>query len=283
MILLDRLKLRNFATYASSISFFFFLSLVPMLVLISSILPKTGLKEENLVSAITRLTPDIVDSLVTDIVAEAYAHSGELLPISAVVLIWACSSATLALMRGMNDVYGEKEERNILFLMLLSILYTILLLMIMTVMLLFMFGGRIMAFLEKHISWLSGLPVFWTKGKLFLVGLMVVLLFAVIYTHLPSGKRNFMLQLPGAVITSIVWICFSYIFAKYIGGVNKYTLFYGSFSAIAIFMFWLFCCFYIFLVGGFINCMTENAWKRLIARVRSKKKPAKESGETESE
>ena len=264
--------LRNFGTYASSISFFFFLSLIQMLILISSLLPYTGLKEENLINGITSVTPGVVDGLVSDIVKEAYNHAGRLLPISIVMLIWGSTSSTLALMKGMNDVYGVKEKRNPIILFLLSVLYTIVILLLMVLILVFMFGGVLTDFFESHISNAKYIIRFWTKGRIGLLALLVVVIFSMLYTHLPCGKRNFFIQIPGALFTTAVWVCFSFFFAKYVGGVNKYTRFYGSFGTIAIFMFWLFCCFYIFLVGGFFNCLIENAVKSLIKKLKAKKK-----------
>ena len=273
------LGLRNFGTYASSISFFFFLSLIPMLILVSSLLPYTGLAEQDLIGGITSVTPGVVDGLVSDIVKEAYTHSGRLLPMSIIMLIWGSTSSTLALMKGMNDVYGVKEKRNPIVLFLLSVLYTVVILLLMVLMLIFMFGGVLTDFFEKHIPNADYIIKFWTRGRIGLLALLVVIVFSLLYTHLPAGKRNFFIQIPGALFTTAVWVCFSFFFAKYVGGVNKYTRFYGSFGTIAIFMFWLFCCFYIFLVGGFFNCLIENAVKSLINKLRLKKKGRRKPAE----
>ena len=266
----NSVSMRNFGTYASSISFFFFISLIPMLVLLSSMLPMTGLDKSDLISAITSVTPSAVDSLVTDIVNEAYLHSVKLLPISIGMLVWASSSATLALMKGMNDVYGVREKRNPIRLIFISVFYTIVILMLMIGILLFMFGGVLYEFLQKHLSWIVTIHDFLTRSRLYMLVGIVVLVFSLLYTHLPAGKRLFIFQVPGAMFTTAVWAVFSWFFAKYINGVNKYTLFYGSFGAIAIFMFWLFCCFYIFLIGGFLNSFLENSWRKLWRKIKGK-------------
>ncbi len=266
----NSVSMRNFGTYASSISFFFFLSLIPTLVLLSSILPMTGLDKSNLISAITSVTPSAVDSLVTDIINEAYQHSVKLLPISIGMLVWASSAATLALMKGMNDVYGVREKRNPIRLIFISVFYTIVILMLMIGILLFMFGGVLYEFLQKHFTWIITVHDFLTKSRLYMLVGIVVVVFSLLYTHLPAGRRLFVFQVPGAMFTTAVWAAFSWFFAKYINGVNKYTLFYGSFGAIAIFMFWLFCCFYIFLIGGFLNSFLENSWRKLWRKIKGR-------------
>ena len=50
-----QMKKQNISAHAASIAFFFFLSIVPMLIMICAILPYTPLTEENLVKAVTEI------------------------------------------------------------------------------------------------------------------------------------------------------------------------------------------------------------------------------------
>ena len=59
-----QMKKQNISAFAASIAFFFFLSVVPMLIMICTIIPFTPLTEENLVEAVTDVTPDKIDPLV---------------------------------------------------------------------------------------------------------------------------------------------------------------------------------------------------------------------------
>lgn len=40
-------------------------------------------------------------------------------------------------------------------------------------------------------------------------------------------------------------------------------MFYGSLGTIAIFLFWLYCCFYILLIGGYFNRFCGERWDRV--------------------
>ena len=62
----------NVAAFASSTAFFFFLSLVPMLMIICSVLPYTPLTEDNLMTAVTRITPDSMDPLMVSMISQVY-------------------------------------------------------------------------------------------------------------------------------------------------------------------------------------------------------------------
>ncbi|MBQ7719002.1 MAG: YihY/virulence factor BrkB family protein, partial [Clostridia bacterium] len=86
---------------------------------------------------------------------------------------------------------------------------------------------------------------------------------------------NYLLQLPGAVFTSVSWSAFSFFFSLYINGMYNYTVFYGSLATVTIFLFWLYGCFFILLVGGSINCLFEPQIRRLVFR-EGAKRPEKE-------
>ena len=51
----SRMRKQNISSHAASIAFFFFLSIVPMLIMICTIIPYTPLTEEDLVEAVGRL------------------------------------------------------------------------------------------------------------------------------------------------------------------------------------------------------------------------------------
>ena len=245
--------------YAGSITFFFFLSLIPLLILVTSLLPYTGIKETDLVTIVTNITPDIADGLVASMIYEAYNASTGLLPIPILVLVWSCAQAMLALIRGMNDVYGVKEHRSYLSLCLTSIIYTLLMLAVLILVAgLNVFGElirkTIASSLQSTQHQTSGLLARGlSTGQTILLLLGVVIIFSLVYTFVPSGRRNYFYQLPGALFTTIAWQVFSFFFKLYVNGTNKYTSFYGSLATLAILMFWMYCCIYILLLGGHIN------------------------------
>ena len=256
--------------YAGSITFFFFLSLIPILILVTSFLPSTNIEAADLVSMITGFTPDIADGLIASMVYEAYSASTRLLPISLLVLVWSCAQAMLALIRGLNDVYNVREHRSYLALCLTSIVYTILMLIVLLSMIaLNVFGElirkNVVSSLQASSRPASGLLVTGlSTGQTLLLILVSVVIFVLVYTFVPSGRRNPFFQLPGALFTMIAWQVFSFFFKLYVNGTNKYTTFYGSLATLAILMFWMYCCIYILLLGGHINAFIRPAVRRYL-------------------
>lgn len=258
--------------YAGSITFFFFLALIPLLILVTSFLPYTSIEASDLVNMITGFTPDIADGLVASLVYEAYNSASALLPIPLLVLVWSCAQAMLALIRGMNDVYSVEEHRSYLALCLTSIIYTILMLFALVgMMVLGVFGELIRKNLASNIQTTSErasglLSEGLSAGQSFLFLLTAVLIFTLVYTFVPSGRRNLFFQLPGALFTTLAWQIFSFFFKLYVQGTNKYTSFYGSLATLAILMFWMYCCIYILLLGGHINAFFCPVFRRLLRR-----------------
>lgn len=279
----DDLGKKQIGIYAGSITFFFFLSLIPLLILVTSVLPYTAIEASDLIRMITGFTPDIADGLVASMVYEAYSASSRLLPIPLLVLIWSCAQAMLVLIRGLNDVYSVKEHRSYLSLCLTSVIYTILMLIVLiSMMALSVFGGLLRESLSSSLQTASRrasgiLAGGLSTGQTLLLVLVSVLIFTMVYTFVPSGKRNPFYQLPGALFTTLAWQIFSFFFKLYVHGTNKYTAFYGSLATLAILLFWMYCCIYILLLGGQINAFFRPAFRRYV-RQRSSGKEVRSSG-----
>ena len=130
-------------TYASSIAFFFFLSIIPMLILASGLIPYMGMRQDDLIHAITSITPDIIDELITNVVWESFNRSTRLIPMSFIILIWASSQGTMAMMRGLNKIYRTHDHRTYFELLPISIVYTIIILIMMFVMIFLIFSNLV--------------------------------------------------------------------------------------------------------------------------------------------
>ena len=55
----------NISAFAASTAFFLFLSLIPMLMLLCSVIPYTPVTEANLLRIVTDIAPDSMDALFT--------------------------------------------------------------------------------------------------------------------------------------------------------------------------------------------------------------------------
>ena len=236
---------RDVGTCASSIAFFFFMSMIPLLIIIFQMLPLFGLSEFDLISFLDRMIPEAMQGFAAIVVSQAYKYSKGTLSLSVITLVWSASKGTMALRQGLNRVYDVEETRPYPVQVLLAIGYTAALLVMFALMLFLVFVG---------------------------ITLLMLVIFVMVYTFIPSGKRSFLRQFPGALLDAVVWIIFSELFSIYVEGNNAYSMFYGSLGGIAILLFWLYCCFYIVLIGAFFNRFCGEQWDQLVGLLRRRGK-----------
>ena len=243
----------NINAFASSTAFFFFLSLVPTLVILCSLIPYTPLTEGDLIAAVTGVVPEFIETVTVSLIEQIYERSATTLSVAIVVLIWSSSKGMLALMRGLNVVNGVTENRNYLFLRLEASFY-----MIITVVSLFIslglsvFGEVLLHTILKIFPHIGELISWIMQFRFLFVWVLLTIVFTITYTYVPNKKLKLRYQIPGAIFSAVGWNLFSFFFAIYVENFNGMSI-YGSLSTIVIMMFWLYCCLYILLIGANLN------------------------------
>ena len=247
------MRKQNISAYAASIAFFFFLSLVPMLMTICTIIPYTPRTEETLVTAVTDITPDRIDPLAESLIADVYDKSAGILSIAIFATIWSAAKGVMALMTGLNSVNGVEENRNYFVVRAVASLYTVVMLVVVILSLFLMvFGDQLVKLALHRIPQLEAVVSFAMNFRFILVWAVLTLLFAAIYTYVPDVKMEFKEQIPGAVFAAVVWSVFSWGFSIYVTYGNSYGI-YGSLSIIIIVLLWMYFCMYIIMIGAYMN------------------------------
>ena len=244
---------KNISAFASSTSFFLFLSMIPLLMALCAILPYTRLTEENLLMAITKFTPDAMNGLVVSVVSDVYARSAGTITIFAIVTIWSASKAMLALIRGLNAVNDFEERRNYFVLRFIACIYTAIILIAMVLALFVMvFGNVIVNLLLADIPPLHILVQFVMRFRFLFSWAVLTFVFALIYAYVPSNKLRFRGQVPGAAFSAIMWGAASYAFSIYVDHFNGFGT-YGGLTTVVIMMLWFYLLMYILMIGAHIN------------------------------
>lgn len=257
---------KNISAYAASTAFFIFLSLVPMLMVICTMIPYTPLTEENLTKAITEVTPNQIDPMVTELIRDVYQRASSILPLAAIIMIWTAAKGLLALMRGLNAVNDVQERRNYFVVRFVAALYTVVMLIATVISLVIMvLGSKLVDVVLAKIPQLEVLFSLIVNLRFIFSWVVLTLLFAVIYTYVPSKKLRFREQIPGASFTAVVWSVFSWGFSIYLNFSGSFSI-YGSLSLIIIAMIWMYFCMYIILVGAYLNNFFNPVNKVLVDR-----------------
>lgn len=247
------MKKRNINAYAASIAFFFFLSVVPMLMMVCTIIPYTPLTEEDLVTAVTEITPEMVDPLAESVISDVYDKSAGILSVAVIATVWSAAKGVMALMQGLNAVNGVEEKRNYFVVRLIASFYTVVMLLVVILSLFLMvFGNQLVNLALYRIPHMRQVVSFAMNFRFLLVWLILTLLFAAIYAYVPDRKLKFKEQVPGAVFSAVMWSVFSWGFSLYVTYGNSYGI-YGSLAIIIIVLLWMYFCMYLMLIGAYIN------------------------------
>lgn len=247
------MKRENLSSFASSAAFFIFVSLVPILIVVCTIIPYTPLTQENLVKIITEIVPDRMDGIVVSIIGDVYVRSAGVLSVAIVLTLWSAGKGVLAIVRGLNAVNDVEEERNYFVVRVVSSFYTlIMLLMVLVSMILLVFGNRLVNMLLGAVPRLEVLFSFLLNLRFLFVWMILTIIFSAFYTYLPNKKLRFRDQVPGASFAAVVWSIFSWGFSVYVNSGRAFSI-YGSLAIVVIFMLWMYFCFYIIFIGAYLN------------------------------
>lgn len=254
-------KTARVSTYASSAAFYIFLSIIPIIVLLFTIIPYTPLTQEGVLKVLLEILPDSLDAFTTGIVAEVYDKNVAILSVSAVILLWSASKGMQAITLGLNSINGVKETRNFFLLRLEACLYTVILLVLMIISLgLFIFGSFIVdhLILWMHVDEIYQVLVDW---RFLIEWIFYAIPIAFLYAWVPNKRTRPHTQWRGAAFTGVTWTLFSYAFSLYLNIFPAFSI-YGSLTTVIITMFWLFVAMNILFLGALINVFFEESDKK---------------------
>lgn len=267
-----KMRKLNIAAHAASTAFFFFLSLVPMLIVICTVLPYTPITAEDLIELVRQVVPSAAETLATGLIRYVYRKSAGTLSLAIVVTIWSAGKGVLALMRGLNVLNDVEEKRNYFVVRLISSLYTVVMLVIIILFLVVMvFGNQLVNLILFRLPQLRMLTSFYMEFRFLIVWALLTMLFAAVYAYVPNKKLRFKEQIPGACFSAVVWSVFSWGFSLYVNRSGAFSI-YGSLSIIVVVMFWMYLGMYIVLIGAWINHYFAPVNKVLMGTVKEEKK-----------
>ena len=101
-------------TYASGAAFFLFLSVIPMVLIVSGMLPHEMMRKKDMVNISQAVVPEKIYSFLLSIVDSYHGNNLTLLSVSALVVLWSASKGVLALIRGLNHIYEVGETLSLI-------------------------------------------------------------------------------------------------------------------------------------------------------------------------
>lgn len=248
-----QMAIKNISSFAASTAFFLFISLIPILYLVCSILPYVNITQESLRQSIDAVLPGVIGVFLNSIIADVYGRSAGGVSLAVLVMLWSAGKGMMALMRGLNAINEVEETKGYLYVRVIAALYTILLIVAVIISMVFSGFGKYL--LKMFFDYIPGAEfLYHLLGRFrFLYGWVVLtILFMLIYSYVPGQRQKFLLQIPGAVFTAVIWNGFSFGFSTYLEYFGDFGI-YGSLATVVIVLLWLYSMSYIVMIGAHIN------------------------------
>lgn len=266
---LNRTKKDHVGAYAAQCAYFIILSFIPFVLCLMTIAQKTTALTEGMVrQAILQIFPENFEGFITEIINEVYSKSSAVIPVTAVTALWSAGKGLQSLTNGLNTIYHVKETRNWLLTRIRSVFYTLIFVIaLMVSLLLLVFGNNLQRTISKYAAFLAELIGIILGARTFLVFAVLMLVFLCLFRFLPNRKATFKSQLPGAALTAVAWMAFSYGFSLYFTYFS-FSNMYGSLTTIMLLMIWMYICMTIVLYGAEVNAYYEKQFRQAHAFAR---------------
>ena len=251
--------------YSYSMTYRLVISFFPMIIFALSIISFLQIDElavtEFLESVRGVLPPpvmEVVDTFVEEVVD---TRSTAVMSSTLAVTLFTASSGFISVIKGINKTYGHKDTRNWVLRRALSILLALLFVVIVALAMTFMvFSRNIQNLIYRHFD---PNPLLTSAFGLvgYLLSVFIILFVIVMIFKIGNCKKVKILDLlPGACVTVVFWILFSWIFNIYLATFAAFNVIYGSLFGIVVFLLYLNFITTFLLVGSEINAILSEGY-----------------------
>lgn len=262
--------------YAANASYFIIMAALPTILLLLALLRYTSLDSSVLINALDAFVPEALTSIIAKLVNSLYDSSSTVLvSVSALAAVWSASRGIYGIIKGLNRIYAVREDRGYVYTRLMSVFYMVLFIVILILTLAIHVFGQTIA---DEIP-VTHHPVILLLDRIlpvrfFVLFFLQTLLFTAMFMTLPNRRNRLLTSLPGAMFASLGWLIFSDLFSIYVDHFSNYPAIYGSLSAVALAMLWLYTCMAILFYGGALNKWLMDMGYVLRRKKKQKKAPS---------
>jgi membrane protein len=243
--------------FAAGLSYYFVLSLFPLLVTMASILGYVPIPHlfEGVLSLMAKLVPGDGMSLVRNIVSDVVSHKHtHFLTLGLVFTIWTASSGFAAIIDGLDVVYRIRETRSVWKTRPIALGLTLLAGSLFLVAVGLMVEGTTLGiWFTSRFDLNPAMLTAWRYLRWGIAATFAVLAAQLLYHFGPDLKRRFRDSLAGAIVAVMTWVGLSFLLGVYFRHVDNLDKTYGPLGAAIGLYLWFYLSGFAILVGGEIN------------------------------
>ncbi|MCL2019788.1 MAG: YihY/virulence factor BrkB family protein [Oscillospiraceae bacterium] len=265
----------NVPTHSAEAAFFVIIATLPTMMLLLTLLNYLPISAEQIQGfSLDFLSPQVsgfVDNLFNEIHQKT---TGAVISTASVAALWSASRALLAIIKGLNSIYGVKDKRGLIRVRFVTMLYMLGFMITLIITLVVLVFGRVIAgWLVETLPALGRNTAFFSWARWLFGFCFLVLFFWALYSFAPGRKTRSIMEFPGAILTTLGWLGFSALYSFYINNFANYSYLYGSLTAIVLLMLWLYFCMNIMFFGAEVNVILRTLLKpkpRIKGKIRKK-------------
>ena len=250
----DRVNSDRLDSSAAHSAFFLITSFLPFLAFLLTLMQQIHFSSgATMIEVALGLLPDTFSNALAEIIPSPIEASG-VLPVAVIMAIWSSSMGMVAVIKGLDHIYGVERPRNYIMLRIMAMVYVLMLAVVLiAAAVLLVFGSTIYLAILDRWPTVAALLINFKS----LVGfVMLFLFFILLYTFVPRRRAKFRHNLAGAVFGAGGWVLFSFFFSLFVENFSNFSI-YGSLATLVILMFWLFFCMFILFLGGEVSIWLE--------------------------
>jgi membrane protein len=248
--------------FAAGLSYYFVLSLFPLLVLLASLLAYVPIPHlfEGLLGLMARLVPGDGMSLVRNILSDVASHKHtHFLTLGLIFTIWTASSGFAAMIDGLDVVYRVRETRPVWKTRPIALGLTLLAGSLLLVAVgLMVEGTQVGIWITCTFDLNPALLAAWRYLRLGIAVAFAVLAVELLYHFGPNVRQRFHNSLIGAIVAVGTWIGLSYLLGTYFRHFYNPNNTYGPLGAAIGLYVWFYLSGFAILFGGEINFLLSE-------------------------
>ncbi len=254
----------NISAIAGQSAFFIILSFVPFLMFAFAILSFFNIPKGFFDTYLVNVLPEYIGDYLNHIIMSSYESAVGVAFTTIVLALWSAGKGIYSVTDGIRRIYGLPNKHNWFVKRLFSMGYTFLMfLVIFSTFVILVISKFFQNIIEPYIKEAPrAVAVLYGMRYIITFVLIVILIALALKIFLRTRVKDkrlakFRLQLPGAIMTAVIWTIMSElisIYVKYYGGFSIY----GSLTTAAIIMVWLY-----FTMLIFLYCVQFNYIYRL--------------------
>jgi membrane protein len=251
---------------ASSMAYNFFVALFPSIIFLFTLIPFIHIRgfQDTLFDTIKDVMPANAFSAMEETIKEIlHNHNSKLLSLGFIFALYFSTSGVSAMMNAFNKSIHVREIRVAWKAQVISVLLVLMLTITLLVAIAIMVGTQFLVDRTFHSN--TTQEILLNIVQWLILGMLFMFVIATFYRYGPAQKMHKHFISPGVLLSTLLIILTSILFAYYVNNFGKYNKLYGSIGSILVVLVWIYYNSMMLLVGFELDAGIEGAKEKKLS------------------